>query len=191
MLKLTFKPDADQLVATHGEFRVVMVAVKKEKEVWDRTTAIPILRGEIVDVWHYAITHKGVQLCSGRALDADNQQGVLRTAHKMLAQFLMMEPYLGTCDGCGGATWPFKPAVAKVDCPDCRQRPEDVGQPNLAACATCKQMRVVEVMVTDDDWYAERAAAAKEFFGNDIPDHLVYRCLSQDCELHKKPQRGT
>jgi len=139
-LPLTLKPDGDTLVADVGEFRITLAMQDK--------------------IWWFMLSRKGIRLARGRSLQENNQVGVLRTAGKMLRQYLAMEPHMGICTACGGDTWPanagYEPAGA---------------------------------LIADENWYQGRALASKEFFGKDIPDHMVLRCLDPDCELHKQPQR--
>ena len=112
------------------------------------------------DTWWFMLSRKGVRIARGRSLEKNNQVGVLRAAGKALKQCLTMEPHLGTCTACGGDTWPSTAGIGKDG-----------------------------KIITDEAWYQARAAASKEFFGKEIPDHMVLRCLDPDCELHKQPQR--
>jgi hypothetical protein len=86
---------------------------------------------------------------------------------------------------CGAKTHPFNLARVEAPCPDCRTE-EGKAPP---ACATCSNKRTTIKIMTDDAYYAARAKASKEFFGREIPDYLIYRCLDPACELHKQPQR--
>ncbi len=176
MIKLTFKPDNDLLVAEHGHFRITLA-----EQVLDNG-----------NIWGYQIYYKGVRLCNGHALERDNQQGCINTIQKLLIRFLSLEPHLISCASCNGAAWPFNPGVTQDQCPDCKIDPGDPAKRQPPRCNTCKGKGVLAPrIIFDEDWYAARAAAAAAFFGQNIPDHLVFRCLDKNCELHRQPQRRT
>lgn len=138
---MELKPENNTLVATEGNFRVVLFEVDGQ--------------------WHYDLSRGDASICRGRAArrGPEGQAAVLRTGAKMLAKYKALEPLLGACEACSGATFPFKLAV-------------HAGRP-----------------IVDDDWYAQRSRHAAEFFGQSVPPFLVFRCLTRGCALYKHPQR--